>query len=134
MSWRVGCEKPGSFAAYVPIAGLLWRPLPAACDGALRMFHTHGWSDPIVPLEGRMVGGGVLTQGNLFFGLDIMRDANGCVEDKPDGFGVKGDFQLRRWTRCIQGSALEMALHPGGHTVPKGWTALALDWFEALPE
>jgi hypothetical protein len=22
-------------------------------------------------------------------------------------------------------------LHPGGHEVPAGWAALALDWFEA---
>lgn len=132
MAWRVACDAPGTFAAYAPIAGLLWRPLPAECAGPMRMQHTHGWSDPVVPLEGRTVGSGI-TQGNLFFGLDILRDANGCVKDKPDQFDKTGDYLIRRWTSCTEGTALEMALHPGGHAVPKGWSALALDWFEALP-
>ena len=28
MAWRVACDAPESFAAYAPVAGLLWRPLP----------------------------------------------------------------------------------------------------------
>ena len=33
MVWRVACDAPEDFAAYAPIAGLLWRPLPDACAG-----------------------------------------------------------------------------------------------------
>lgn len=133
MTWRVACNQPASFAAYAPIAGLLWRPLPDDCAGPIAMHHTHGWSDPVVPIEGRTVGGGFATQGDLFTGLDLIRRANGCVKDDPDKYSENGIYLSRTWTECAPGSALEMALHPGGHRIPKGWSALALDWFEALP-
>ena len=133
MTWRVACNQPGSFAAYAPIAGLLWRPLPADCDGPIRMHHTHGWSDPVVPIEGRTVGGGFATQGDLFEGLDLIRRVNGCAKDDPDEYSEDGIYLSRKWTTCTEGSALEMALHPGGHRIPKGWSTLAMDWFEALP-
>ena len=134
MTWRVACDAPESFAAYAPIAGLLWRPLPDACAGPFAMQHVHGWTDPVVPLEGRSVANGAFTQGDLFKGLDILRDALGCVRDDPDEYAATGAYQIRRWTSCAPGAALEMALHPGGHSIPKGWSALALDWFEALPD
>ena len=66
MAWRVACDAPGAFRAYLPVAGLLWRPLPEACAGPAPMLHVHGWSDPVVPLEGRSVAGGRITQGDLF--------------------------------------------------------------------
>ena len=133
MTWRVACNQPSSFAAYAPIAGLLWRPLPSRCEGPVRMHHTHGWSDPVVPMEGRSVGGGIATQSDLFKGLDIIRNANGCARDDPDEYAEDGIYLSRKWTACASGSALEFALHPGGHRIPKGWSTMALDWFEALP-
>ena len=132
MTWRVACNQPGSFAAYAPIAGLLWRPLPGACAGFIRMHHTHGWSDPVVPIEGRTVGGGFATQGDLFNGLDLIRRANGCAKDDPDEYSEDGIYLSRTWNACVEGSALVMALHPGGHRIPKGWSGMTLDWFEAL--
>lgn len=132
MTWRVACDAPDSFAAYAPIAGLLWRPLPESCLGPFRMQHTHGWSDPVVPIEGRSVANGAFTQGDLFKGLDILRDAMGCVRDDPDDYAAMGPYLIRRWTECAPGAGLEMALHPGGHLIPKGWSALALDWFEGV--
>ncbi len=131
MTWRVACSAPDTFAAYAPIAGLLWRPLPAACDGPVRLHHTHGWSDPVVPLEGRIVGSGI-EQGDLFAGLALLRAAAGCESDAPDGYGAEAAYRLRRWEGCRPGAALEMALHPGGHVIPRGWSALALDWFERV--
>lgn len=132
MTWRVACAAPASFAAYAPIAGLLWRPLPESCEGPVRMLHIHGWSDPVVPLEGRSVAGGRVVQGDLFRGLDLMREANGCARDDPDGYGMTGPFMRRSWTDCAPGSALEFAMHPGGHVAPEGWGALVADWFESL--
>ncbi|MEM1312991.1 MAG: CocE/NonD family hydrolase [Pseudomonadota bacterium] len=135
MVWRAACDAPETFAAYAPIAGLLWRPLPEACAGPVRMLHIHGWTDPVVPLEGRSVAGGRITQGDVFRGLDLMRDANACAKDDPDEYaqaGPQNAFWLRRWTDCAPGSALEFALFHGGHRVPAGWSALTLDWFEGL--
>ncbi|MEM7270303.1 MAG: alpha/beta fold hydrolase [Pseudomonadota bacterium] len=132
MTWRVACDAPDSFAAYAPIAGLLWRPLPEACAGPIRLHHTHGWSDPVVPVEGRTVGNGFATQGDLFTGLNLLRKANRCVKDDPDEYSEEGVYLSRKWTSCVAGSALEMALHPGGHSIPKGWSKMALTWFEGL--
>nr|WP_282957556.1 PHB depolymerase family esterase [Oceanicella actignis] len=130
MVWRMACVRPGAFAAHAPVAGLLWRPLPARCAGPTRLLHVHGWSDRVVPLEGRAVAGGRLVQGDLFRGLALLRAAFGCARDAPDAFGRRGALLLRRWRDCAAGGELALALHPGGHRVPREWAALALDWFE----
>ena len=129
----LACEHPGAFAAYAPVSGGFWRPHPQSCAGPVRLFHTHGWTDNVVPLEGRYLGGGRWQQGDIFAGLELFRDANRCADNRPDGFATTGEFLRRRWSRCAEGSALEMALFPGGHGVPKGWAPMMLDWFEALP-
>lgn len=40
---------------------------------------------------------------------------------------------IRSWSECADGSRLALVLHPGGHMIPPGWGALALDWFEGGP-
>ncbi|PIP96360.1 MAG: polyhydroxybutyrate depolymerase [Rhodobacterales bacterium CG18_big_fil_WC_8_21_14_2_50_71_9] len=131
MVWRLACDAPDSADAYAPVAGLMWRPLPDRCAGPVRMLHTHGWTDPVVPLEGRSVAGGRITQGDLFAGLSLMRRANGCADDNPDAYDAPGPFLRRAWTDCAPGAALAFAMHPGGHKTPEGWADMALDWFEA---
>ena len=128
----LACAAPQSFAAYAPVSGGFWRPHPAACAGPVRLFHTHGWVDGTVPLEGPFLGGGRFQQGDIFAGLEIWRHANGCVDEKPSGYAETGQFWRRKWENCGEGAALEFALFPGGHTIPPGWTDMALDWFEAL--
>ncbi|WP_232830359.1 PHB depolymerase family esterase [Oceanicella sp. SM1341] len=131
MVWRLACDRPERFAAYAPVAGLLWRPLPGRCAGPVRLLHTHGWADPVVPLEGRAVAGGALVQGDLFAGLALLRRASGCTADAPDreGYTDEGGFLGRRWSACAPGAALELLLHGGGHAVPAGWAPRALAWF-----
>ncbi len=128
MVWRIACDAPGIFAAYAPVAGLLWRPLPDRCSGGFRMLHTHGWADDVVPLEGRTVGGGAATQGDLFQGLDLLRDVLGCPAEAPTDSRARGPFLIREWD-CPDGD-LAFALHPGGHLVPEGWADLTLDWID----
>ncbi|MFN3643677.1 MAG: alpha/beta hydrolase family esterase [Gemmobacter sp.] len=132
MTSYVACAVPGAFAAYAPVGGGFWRPHPGHCAGPVRLFHTHGWRDTTVPLEGRILGGGAIAQGDIFRGLEIWRAANGCTQMRPDGFRQTGPFLHRVWTACAPGSALEFALHPGAHAVPEGWAPMVLDWFEAL--
>jgi len=129
----LACEAPETFSAYVPVSGGFWRPHPEACAGPVRMFHTHGWTDNVVPLEGRLLGGGRYHQGDIFAGLEIWRIANECVDTKPSGFSTTGQFMRRNWMGCAEGSALEFALFPGGHTVPAGWADMMVDWYEGLP-
>ncbi len=133
MVYYLACAAPETFSAYVPVSGGFWRPHPQSCDGPVRMFHTHGWTDNVVPLEGRILGGGRFHQGDIFAGLEIWRVANECADTKPTGFSTTGQFMRRHWSGCADGSALEFALFPGGHNVPKGWADMMVDWYEGLP-
>lgn len=131
MVWRLACRSGDAFPAYAPVAGVPWRPLPADCAGPVRLLHMHGWTDRVVPLEGRAVAGGALVQGDLFAALALMRRAAGCAGDAPDAAWLRGALMLRRWDSCRPGGEIMLVLHPGGHLVPPEWPALVLDWFEA---
>ena len=132
LTTAIACRTPGAFAAYAPIAGGFWRPHPERCAGPVRLLQTHGWSDGTVPLEGRPLGGGRYLQGDIVEGLALFRAANACETPAPTSYAQSGPFLRRAWA-CTPGSALEFALHPGGHRVPEGWADLTLDWFETLP-
>lgn len=129
----LACDHPELARAYAPVAGAFWRPHPAldACKGPVRLFHTHGWRDGTVPLEGRPLRNGAILQGDVFYAMQIWRQANGCDGLKATEFATDEHFWRRRWTECRAG-ALEFALHPGGHEVPRGWADMALDWFEGF--
>jgi len=138
MASYLACAAPDSFAAYAPVAGGFWRPHPTECAGPVKLLHTHGWTDTTVPLEGRVLHGAdkndpdALMQGDIFRTMEIWRATNGCLQLRGDKFLITDAFWRRSWTRCSDGTALELALFPGGHTVPEGWADMALDWFEGL--
>lgn len=134
MTSYIGCAAPEEFAAFAPVAGSFWRDLPEDCAGPVRLLHTHGWRDQTVPLEGRPLRGGEIYQGDVWQSMQIWRAENGCDRLRPDSFDTDGLFWRRVWEDCAPGTALEFALHPGGHRIPQGWSGMALDWFEALPE
>jgi polyhydroxybutyrate depolymerase len=91
--------------------------------------HTHGWLDKTVPLEGRAIRSGFV-QGDVFSALKTWRETNLCTSMVPDSFTQTADMQTRRWTSCAPASQLEFVLHFNGHSIPQGWSTLALDWFE----
>lgn len=138
--WYLACQDASVAAAYAPVAGAFWRPHPSSedCAAPVKLMHTHGWRDKTVPLEGRPLGGGTIYQGDVFQGMQIMRKLNGCEGLRADEFdttsvkGAKDPFWQRWWTRCTPGSNLRLVLHTGGHSIPKGWTTMALDWFERV--
>lgn len=127
----LACAQPDAFPAYAPVAGGFWRPHPEACAGPVKLLHTHGFVDSTVPLEGRPLGGGRFLQGDIYEGLTLLREANGCAAPDPDGYR-ETDIYMRRFWNCEAGSALEFALWPGGHAVPPGWADMTLDWFESV--
>jgi len=132
------CANPEAFAAYAPLSGSFWRPHPEGCAGPVRLFHTHGWTDGTVPLEGRVVNQRPLNdpdafaQGDVFHSLDLFRQANGCTYAKPDRMVVQGEYWQRVWDACAAGSSLRLAVFPRGHVIPRSWPDLVIDWFEAL--
>jgi polyhydroxybutyrate depolymerase len=131
LTWYLACRDPEVATAFAPVAGAFWRPHPevGGCAGPVRLLHTHGWRDETVPLEGRPLRSADILQGDVFHGLLILRDANSCAGLRADAYDTDGAFWQRWWTRCTEGSALELALHTGGHTVPEAWADLALDWY-----
>ncbi len=129
MTSYVACAAPDAFAAYAPIAGSFWRPHPESCAGPVRLLHTHGNADRTVPMTGREIYPG-FQQGNVFEAMDIWRATNGCTSEQPDVQDSPGIYTIQRWTSCKPGARLDFALHDGGHSIPKGWAQMALDWFE----
>jgi polyhydroxybutyrate depolymerase len=130
MTSYLACAAPQAFAAYAPVAGSFWRPHPAGCAGPVRLLHTHGTADRTVPLEGREIMPGFV-QGNVFDAMDIWRATNGCTGG--DRTSTQGIYRVQRWENCGPGTDLRFALHGGGHSIPKGWAAMAVDWFEETP-
>jgi polyhydroxybutyrate depolymerase len=127
MTSYLACQAPDGFAAYAPVAGSFWRPHPAGCAGPVRLLHTHGKADETVPLTGREIMPGFV-QGNVFEAMEIWRTTNGCADDsRTDSPGI---YTVEHWDGCTPGADLDFALHDGGHSIPKGWAQLALDWFE----
>lgn len=130
--WRIACEEPGFAAAYAPLAGGFWRPHPTNCAGPVDLFHSHGWRDRTVPLEGRPLRSGAIFQGDIFEGLALWRTVNGCKGIRPEAFETGPVFWIRTWNNCESGRELALAIHPGDHdAVPMEWAELARRWFEA---
>lgn len=138
MTHYLACAAPDAFAAYIPVGGAFWRTHPEACRGPVRLLHTHGWRDTTVPLEGRVVRGvdandpEALIQGDVFYAMQLWRAENGCVQLRADRFETEGAFLRRAWDRCTPGTALELALFDGGHTVPAEWIGMVLPWLGGL--
>ncbi|MEL7468914.1 MAG: polyhydroxybutyrate depolymerase [Pseudomonadota bacterium] len=133
MVWDVACKAPDLVRAYAPVAGAFWEPMWTGCEGAVDLFHTHGWTDRTVPLEGRPLGNGTMTQGDVWQSLYILRSTNSCGNRQPEIAPIEGDnaIWLRSWSDCTSGKRIDLMLHPGGHGIPKGWLDRTLDWFEA---
>lgn len=129
MVWDIACSIPDFATAYAPLAGAFWDDLPTGCSAPVRLFHTHGWNDRTVPLEGRSFGGGAVVQGDVWASLKILRETNGCDARQPESSSFDGDLWLRHWTDC-KAAEIRLMLHKGGHGAPRGWAARVLDWFE----
>lgn len=137
------CAAPEAFMAYAPVAGTFWQPVPATCSGPVDLLHTHGWTDGVVPLEGRRIDGGdvpatmengstaeVMAQGDVWQAMQVWRAANGCPS-KASATGNDGAYWWRRWQDCGSGKRLGVVLFNGGHAVPPGWATMVIDWVEA---
>jgi polyhydroxybutyrate depolymerase len=129
MTSYVACQAPDAFAAYAPVAGSFWLPQPTNCAGPVRLFHTHGTADETVPLLGREIMPGFV-QGNVFKAMETWRLTNGCPSAEADETVKLGIYEVQHWTNCLPGTDLQFALHEGGHSIPKGWAQMAVDWFE----
>ena len=133
MVWEVACLAPDLARAYAPAAGGFWLPTTDKCFGPVHLLHTHGFTDKLVPLEGRTIHSVefdlTISQSDIWEGLQLWRRENMCSRN-PSEHEISGILWRKRWA-CEHGS-VEIVLHKGGHALPKGWVDMALDWFEAL--
>ena len=53
-----------------------------------------------------------------------------AAKPEPDKTDMRGIYTIQHWDQCAPGTRLEFALHEGGHSIPKGWAKMAMDWFE----
>ena len=133
MVWDMACHAPGFVRAYAPVAGGFWLPMPKDCTGPANMLHTHGFADPVVPMEGRSIHSDAyeitIRQADIWEGLQLWRRENSCPSN-PAEHEISDGIWRKRW-KCEDGS-LELVLHKGKHGMPKGWASIVLDWFETL--
>ncbi|MGF1445709.1 MAG: alpha/beta hydrolase family esterase [Pikeienuella sp.] len=126
--WDVACERPALFRAFASAAGAFWEPLPETCNGSAALHHSHGWTDGVVPIEGRSFREGRVVQGNVFESLALRADMMGCAR-LPPVREVAAPLAFRSWTGCADGARIDFVLHPGGHTVPDWWAGRVVAWF-----
>lgn len=127
--WEMACHHPDLANAYAPHAAGYLGPMPRRCAGPVRMLHTHGKNDPIVPLAQDALftsGGARMTP--LEVSLRTLARTAGC-EPQPVSDAV-GGFARQRWRHCQSGSGVEYLLHNGDHNYPQSWISQVLDWYE----
>ncbi len=124
MVWTLACHRSDRFAAFIPIAGTFWRPVPEQCSSPpTSIMHLHGDSDPTVPLQGRPIGRA--HQGEVMQVIDMYA--------RYGGFGAanalrRGDLRCQQ-RRNPAGHILELCLFSGGHAfnsdyIRRAWDAL----------
>lgn len=124
--WNVACERSGLFAAYLPLSGTFWRPVPDRCPApAANILHIHGDADRVVPLDGRVIG--PTRQGDVREVLELYA-ANGdfgpATATNPEGLRCEE-------RRNPSGRILEFCLFRGGHGYKADHVRLAWQRFTA---
>lgn len=124
--WNVACERSGLFAAYLPLSGTFWRPVPDGCPApAANILHIHGDADKVVPLTGREIG--PTRQGDVREVLEMYATRG--------GFGPASAMDLEG-LKCEQrrnpaGRMLDFCLFEGGHGYKADYIRLAWQRFAA---
>lgn len=130
MVWDIACHAPDTATAYATHAGGFWAPLLDRCAAPVRLFHSHGFLDATVPLEGNRIVwfDHPMEMGDVWSGLAVWRETMDCplrVRESKDEGGV----WIKRWTAC-DGGDLTLELVAGGHERRSDWPARVLDWFD----
>ncbi|MFL4469675.1 PHB depolymerase family esterase [Tateyamaria armeniaca] len=130
MAWLMACKAAEQFAGFASVSGALRQPNDTTdCPSTpVRFLHIHGFGDNQVPFEGRTIRD--WHQGSVWDSLRLARTANQC-RSHPDTIDVGARFRCRDWNDSCGAGAIKFCEHDGGHGLPRGWTMLARDWFEA---
>lgn len=114
MAWNLACREPESYAGFIPVAGTLWRPQPQKCVRPVgEIYHFHGTSDRIFPLDGRMVSG--KRQGAIFDTLKMIGNQDACtgkIVRETEMHGLRCKYR-----RSCDGQTVRLCLHDGAHKI-----------------
>jgi polyhydroxybutyrate depolymerase len=114
MTWNLACDKSELFAAYAPIAGTFWEPIPKTCKApTTSIIHTHGLSDKIVPLFGREIGSA--KQGNVPEVME-MYSQKGKFRNAGDTMNTTLELECTKLLNA-ENQSLDLCLHPGEHSM-----------------
>ncbi len=123
MVWDLACYRSEAFDGFFSNSGGFWAPLPLRCKGPLRLRHSHGTADGVVPLAGRQLG--LWRQGDIRQGWEVLKAAAACPAE-PTGKADLGPARCSVWSDCQDGH-LELCLFDGGHRTPAGWIGQSLE-------
>jgi polyhydroxybutyrate depolymerase len=116
MVWYAACFLGDRFAAFVPVAGDFWEPLPPNCPaGPASIRHIHGLVDETFPTRGRDVAEHS-HQGDLWQGWALWLRTDGCIAP-PDRVDTVRGMNCQIWAAqsCSSRHELALCLHDGGH-------------------
>ncbi len=114
MVWNLACHMPEDYTGFIPIAGTLWRPQPQKCAAPIgEVYHTHGLSDRVFPLEGRVVKG--KRQGAILDTFDILYRQDRCSRKLIKEIKERGQ-QCKYHENC-GGETMRLCFHKGFHSV-----------------
>ena len=133
MAWDFACARPEAVIGVAAIAGAFWEPMHTKCAGPVNLFHTHGFTDPVIPFEGRdvMLGQYFFQQGDVMKAVDVWRRTNGCLGDADRSLTSATGWE-KRWAASCKAGSVALWLHPGGHEIPQGWVHRMLTWADGL--
>jgi len=110
MAWNLACHRSSMFAAFVPIAGTFWEPVPGTCTSKVTsIVHVHGTADRTVPLKGRKIHDA--RQGNVREAIAMYARYGNFGEPIKQRVG---DLRCEN-RRNPDGHILNLCLHPRGH-------------------
>ncbi|MEM7061177.1 MAG: PHB depolymerase family esterase [Pseudomonadota bacterium] len=129
LAWEIACHNPRLAAAYAPIASGYLGKMPQQCAGPVRLMHTHGRTDPIVPLspDNPWSSGGARMQ-QLDSALERIAGTGGCHTQK--NVAKFREYSRSGWSDCISNASVDLLVHNGGHDIPLSWYSTVVDWFE----
>ncbi|MFQ6548784.1 alpha/beta hydrolase family esterase [Aestuariibius sp. 2305UL40-4] len=91
---------------------------------AFHLFHTHGRNDRVVPYSGAAASRIRGTAG-VEDSVQTILDGRGC---RSTDSATESGLDITRWTGCIAGQSYAIALHDGGHYIPRDWVKTVTAW------
>jgi len=129
--WEIACKGDGRFAAFLPIAGVWWQPMPKTCTAPPRpLLHIHGIADSVMPIGGRSLRDR-WKQGDVSIAVATMRVYNGCLPG-ASRHEQRGELTCAFETACESRKPVALCLHPGDHHTNPAWFMQVKDWLEAV--